>query len=141
MSSKPGQFILTTDYSAPRTNDPASLSVTVPGNVNVTAGGVYKISSTLQIGTISASLRAQIESSKDPGRRFLGIWQQRARTGTVSGSASFYDIFVVISRINSTTLELSANIFNPYGATLVGASGDETFTAYVVTLVSPFEAQ
>jgi len=134
-------YISTSDYSSIRSDGGRTLTVTVPASTVVAGSGTYSISSSVELGGLGAGLRAQIESSKDSGKRYVGLWQDRFRIGTESGFPATYDIFVVLSRSSATTLTLTATVFNPYAGALTCAAGAETFTAYVRTLVSPFEEQ
>lgn len=131
----PEQFILTTDYASPRNDAGGTLQVTVPSNVNISSGEVWTASTTLTIGTIGASVRSQIASSKDSNKFYVGAWQDRIRTGNFGT----YNIFIVLSRLSADTIIMNINIFNPYGGTLIGAAGAETFTADVKTYLSAFE--
>lgn len=131
----PENFILSTDYASPRNDASGTLQVTVPSNVNISSGSVWTTSQTLTIGTRGASVRSQIASSKDSNKFYVGAWQDRIR----NGNFGTYDIFIVLSRLSPETIVITASIFNPYGGTLVGAVGAETFTAEVKTYLSAFE--
>lgn len=136
--TKPENFILTTDYATLKNDDRNdALSVTVPSSQTVGAGAVYSITDTVTVGSNVASIRSRMRSSKETNW-YVTQSLHILRTGTVSGSPASYDVLAVVTRQTATTVRLTAFIRNPYGSTLTGASGSETFTAVVNTFLSPF---
>lgn len=132
----PSQFIITSDYATLKNDATGQLSVTVPSSVVVGAGSTFSTSSSIEIGVAGASERSQIHSSKT-GQYYVGNMLDIIKNGNAGGTA-LYDVFVDLSRTGPTTLTMTATIFNPYGVTLTGESGAETFTADVATFLPPF---
>lgn len=135
--SKPEQFILTTDYTTFKNDAKGSVTLNMPGGIGIGAGSAYVQVVDIVLGTKNAPIRSMISSSVDSNKKYLGSWQTRFRTGTVSGFAATYQVTVSISRISANTIRFELDAFNGQSSTLVTA-GSESFTAYINTFLSPF---
>lgn len=131
--TKPENFILNTDYAAPKNDDSGTFSITVPSNISVPAAGISLIE-TKQIGSAGANLRARMSSTKDGNRWFCVPTVYYDRTGSMGG----YFLFATVHRISATELRFTVFIPNPYGSTMTGAAGSETINVVVNTFIPPF---
>jgi len=136
--SKSDRFILNTDFTTFKNDNKGQIVITLPGSIVIGAGATYSQSQDLVIGTKNTAIRSLISSSKDSNRKYLGTALYRFMQGTVLGFPAFYGVYVSISRLNSSTVRLQINIYNAQSDPLTTAAGNETFTAYLTTFLSPF---
>lgn len=138
-TSRPSQFIMSSDYSTLANDDRGDVSVTFPGSQAVTAsGGIKSYTSDIELGSLGSSTRWRIASSKDSNKWFVGAQVLYNRTGTVSGSPASYSILATVTKSSATTVTVIAVVNNPYGATLTTEAGDETFQFHINTFIPPF---
>lgn len=132
--TKPTSFITTSDYATLKNDAGSSGTVTVPASFTVGAANTKTYTTNLTLGSTGSINRVQISSSKDSNTIYSTGLHARTRTGSLGA----YTIYSFVTRTSATNLQLTCIIPNPYGATLTGASGDETFTFYVNTFLPPF---
>lgn len=138
-SSSPEKFIMSSDFASLKNDDEVTITVTVPGSQSVAAGDKWTATTDMTAGTKNASLRSQVTASKAPNDTYALPNIYVTRNGTVSGFPSPYSLYAFLTRVSPTTIRATAMILNPYGATLTGEAGSETFTFKVRTFRSPFE--
>lgn len=131
----PTNFILNSDFASLKNDDGTSVSVTFGGSTVISANSTASVTQDVVIGAQSSINRVQIASSKDSNKRY----STQALSFSRVGSAGIYNIYAFVSRISSTTLRCRVYVPNPFGSSLTTASGDETFTFYIDTFLSPFE--
>lgn len=139
--TKPESFISNTDYATLKNDSviPGILSVILPGGVILSAGQIYTTSTTLSIGTINASSRIRVASSKDGGAYYAGLSLVATRTGFISGPVAVpYSVIAYLSRTSPTVITATISTANPYGENMIMAFGDEIFTFEISTFLSPF---
>lgn len=136
MTSIPSDFLLTTDFPTFKNDASAIGTVNINGGLIIAGGGNLTASSDFGIGTQGAITRTRWASSVDNFTYFAGQYIIYLRTGTVSGSAAPYNIFLSVFRTASTTMRLQIVIPNPYGATLTGAAA-EVISMYSETFIAP----
>jgi hypothetical protein len=137
--SKPSEFIMSTDYATLKNDDTNTISVTFPSGLILTAGQRYVVTQDLVIGTINASSRVRISSSKISNQYFAGCIAWVDRTGVIAGPTNVpYALRAFITRINPTTVRAVVGMLNPYSEGMATAFGDETFTFEIDTFLSPF---
>lgn len=135
---KPENFILNSDYATLKNDDTDSVSVTLTSKT-LANGETYSSTQDLAMGTVNASSRVRISSSKDSNDTYAGSVFIANRTGTVPGPFSApYDVVAYITRVNATTIRATVAITNPYASTLAMASGSEVMTFNISTFLSPF---
>lgn len=137
--SKPDNFILNSDYATLKNDARNSASVTFPGSQSIGANVVRSYQSTINLGEGGSSIRSRISSSKDSNNWYACTSIYYIRTGTVSGSPATYDLRGVITRTSPTEVTVIAAVLNPYGSTLVTASGDEVLSFLVNGFLPPFD--
>jgi len=137
--TKPGRFVLSTDYATLKNDASTSTTITIPASQVIAAGSQYIVTSDVVVGQTNAGLRGQISSSKDSNKRYLGTYQSRVRSGLITGFPATYDLNVYAARLSSNTVRVTVTVFNPYSDPLTTATGDETFTIYLTTFLSPFQ--
>lgn len=135
--TKPESFILTTDYATLKNDAKTTLTITLPGSQNITAGNTLLLTATATIGVAGASERAQIYSSKLT-YYWAGNIVSIARDGLVGGSPSSYNTVAELYRSSATQVTAQVSIFNPYAGTLTTEAVDEVFTFAVATFIPPF---
>jgi hypothetical protein len=134
---KPSNFNTHSGYATMKNDDTGTVSVTFPASTVVTA--VTAVTNDLVIGTINASSRVSVASSKEGNVYYTGSQMVVSRTGTVPGPISSpYTLAAYLTRVNATTVRATAVVSNPYGVNLTTSSGDETFTFEIGTFLSPF---
>jgi hypothetical protein len=138
--TKPGNFILTSDYATIANDGQATGTVAVPASVAVPANGSRSFSTDLTVGGQGAATRSRIQSSKIGSKFYVGSVLASENTGTVLGiPGSPYTTYAFITRINATTARLLVYIPNPYSDPLTSDYGSvETFTFVINTFVPPF---
>ena len=136
--TKPSDFISTTDFATLKNDAGGNGAVTVPSGTSVAGSGAYYNSVDLTIGVAGSIVRGQIASSKASGDFYSSQIMSMGRTGTVDGYSATYSIYAFFYRTSPTNLRLQVFIPNPYGSTLTGAAGDETFTFFASTFIPPY---
>lgn len=135
---RPEEFILTTDYATLKNDDSGTFQLVVPGSMAILSGASYVNSLNVTIGSNSVNTRSQINSTKSSTIWTASSQVDFPRTGTVGGSPSPYTLFTTINRIGTSTLQLSASIFNSSAGTLTTEAGSDTITFDIRTFLSPF---
>jgi len=133
----PERFILTTDYAALKNDAVGRITLNITAGTVIPAGGSYTWFAELDLGTINASLRTQMESSLYPGQwspgnlRIIDMYMDYAGTPSLESGA------VSIVRVSPTRLRLYCTHFNfaPFNISVITG---QTVTADIVTFLSPF---
>lgn len=134
---KPSNFNMHSGYATMKNDDDGTLTVTFPSSTVVAS--VSSVTSDLTIGTINASSRVRVASSKEGNIYYTGAQMVVLRNGTIATPGdSPYTLAAYLTRINATTIRATAVISNPYGVNMTSESGAETFTFEIDTFLSPF---
>lgn len=139
--SKPESFILNTDY-ATLANDagPASVSATMPSGIIIAPNAVYSTFAEVAVGQRNASIRSTISTTKEGNRRYTTMNASVVRTGFIDGNIQVpYTLLCYLTRVDPTTMRLTVAVWNQNASNLITEFGDETFTARIVTFISPFQ--
>ena len=136
--TKPENFISTTDYATLKNDATITFQVTIPGGTVILGGGTYNLGQDFTVGSIGASERAKIASSKDGNIFYSTLQMSTVRVGTVLGFPAVYNTNAYLRRSGPNTLRAELVIFNPYSDPLTGEAGDQVFTYEVNTFLSPF---
>lgn len=137
--SRPEAFILTSDFATLKNDDRVTGSVTLTPQI-LDANQIVTVSSDLVVGTIGASSRTRIASSKDGNEFYVCNVLSLTRTGQIAGPTDvLYNVFGFVSRISPTTVRISVSVQNPYAEGMGTAFGDETLTFEISTFLSPFQ--
>lgn len=131
---RPSRFILNSDYATLKNDAEGVVQLTVPGLVNIPAGGanvVYK--ATLQIGSPSAGLRSYVTSSKYSYALSSPSFFLACKQDGYDSSAS-----VDISR-NGLLIELRVTFAAAYGQATQYTDMGQTLTLHAETFVDPFQ--
>lgn len=137
--TKPQNFILSTDYAALKNDGKATLSVTLPSSIVIPASTTQTWTSTVDVGTAGASIRSRITSTKDGLTWFGNTVSYYYSTGsTVGGFSADYFIYVSVSRVGATSVQLTVFMPNQYGSSMTVSSGlARTITAVFATFIPP----
>lgn len=136
--TKPENFISTTDYATLKNDGYITFSVTLPGGIVVPANDTYTQGQDFTIGSIGASERARIASSKDGNIFYSTLQLSTLRFGSVLGTPTIYNNNAYLRRSGANTLRAELVVYNPYSDPLITEAGDQVFTFEVNTFLSPF---
>ena len=133
----PEKFILDTDYAALKNDNIGRMVLNITAGTVIPAGGSYTWFTDLDLGTVNASLRTQMESSLYPGQWSPGNLRIVDMNMNYSGTPSLESGAVSIIRISPTRLRLYCTHFNfaPFNISVITG---QTVTADIVTFLSPF---
>lgn len=131
--NKPEDFILTTDYATSKGDGRASVQVTMPGGTTVPAAGFATVTQDFEVGSIGSIMRCRIASSKNSNQFYVTPQISFTR----NASPGMYPIFAYVSRVSPSTVRATVIIPNPYNVSFSSASGNETFTFEVTTIIPP----
>ena len=136
--TQPNNFIVTTDFPTSKNDSIATGDVTIPNGFVVTGGNTAQASINVTSGTIGATSRARIASSKN----FMNWYVTQAityqRVGTVGGSPFAYNIVAFVRRSSPTTVTFQVLLKNESASPLTVAPGDETIYFYSNQFVAPY---
>lgn len=137
-TSKAEKFIMSTDFATIKNDsDVATTTLTVPGSQNVAGASLKSWSEDIVIGTVNAPMTFYLKHSAN-NKYYNCFVLDYIATGTVSGSSATYDVGIFVYRLNTTTVRLTASIYNPYGTTLTTEATSRTVSLYVRTYLTPF---
>ncbi|MDR1032715.1 MAG: hypothetical protein LBL84_01735 [Candidatus Nomurabacteria bacterium] len=132
--TKPGRFILNTDYASLANDAATMLSITIPTGVSIPYDQIVELASqTVQLGSTNAPIRVALSSSSNTGV----ITPCRSITVFVTTNLSSFDpVGVVVQRIGGNQVRLVAVSSMGPARTITG--GSQTITARISTFLSPF---
>ena len=133
--TKPRDFILDSDYASLKNDNRGRLTLTIPAGATIPSGGSTTWSTELDIGTVNASLRTQMQSSLVPSQWTPGNMRVIDMNMNYSGTPSLESGMVSIIRVSPTRIRLYCTHFNFAPFTISVITG-QTITADVVTLLS-----
>lgn len=110
-------------------------SITIPGSASIAVNGRYLVTEDITIGEAGSIADYRFQTSRDTTRDYLS---SVITSFTRTGSLGAYSIFVNAFHVDATTVRIQAQAPNPYGSTLTGQAGDETFTFKIRTFKAPF---
>lgn len=132
----PSKVILRTDaFDAMGNDGEATATVTIPGSVSIAAASRYLITADVDVGVSGSMADVRFQSSKAGSQYYLaGVQISFTRTGSLGA----YSVYADAYHLDGDTMRVQAYAVNPYGSTMTGASGDETFTFIIRTYKTPF---
>ncbi len=127
-------LIITTDFDTLRNDDSGQTAISIPGSQTIGGYGTLIQTADITLGKAESLLNVRVNSSKEGSHYYpVAISTRFSRTG----SRGVYGIFVACSHAGGNTIRATVIIPNPYGLSMVTASGTENFTFLIKTYNQP----
>lgn len=136
--NRPNQFIINSQFPTTKNDSRGSGDITIPGSIAIASGTSVSGSGSVLSGSLGATSRGRIASTKN----FINWYSAQAivfnRTGTVGGSPAPYQIIAFMYRSSPSTLTFQVLIHNGYAGTLTTEAGSETIYFYSNQFIAPY---
>lgn len=137
---RPNDYNLTTDYGTLKNDTQTNtIQLTIASGTTYPYSNPIIASTTLNVGTINAGIRARGNSSKYPNVWAVGTTLYSDLNVTVSGSAFNTTLYCTLDRISPTTVRLQVATDGASGAPNATVNQTQTITFVFSTFLSPLD--
>lgn len=137
---RPNEYNLTTDYGTLKNDTQTNtIQITIPSGTTYPYSNPIIASTTLNVGTINAGIRARANSSKYPTIWTVGSTLYSDLNVTVSGSAFDTTLYCNLDRISPTTVRLQIATDGAASAPNATVNQTQTITFVFSTFLSPLD--
>jgi predicted extracellular nuclease len=142
----PQDLVISTELYDTLKNDDFnnSIQIIVPSGVSVPASGLYLNTTVVEIGSAQSIAESRVQTSSNTSLDYI-LTSPYSAGDTVgvngfsrTGNLGAYQIYCGVTHTKLTEITARVFIVNPYGSTLTGQSGAETFTFKIRTYRAPF---